>query len=484
MVAERVPVAASLMGHPRPRIAPPLPARSDVKAFRETASSMGIALMPWQETAGRYLTARGPEKRLLYREVAIVVARQNGKTTLMKPYIIGALRTGKRVMHIAQTRELPRHMFGVIADALSAEPELFPKRRGKVIWPRYGAGQEEIVLQNGGTYRIAAARTGGARGWTNDLVIIDELREMDSFDIINAAEPTLTMSPDPQMVYLSNEGDENAVVLNAVRERSGQDESLAYLEWSASPDREPDDREGWAESNPALGHYPSVLRTLEAAYRRHSLAGTMPIFETEHLCRRVPTLSPALVEDTAWAKGEHPNLEPTPKRASLGVAMDPSGRRASAAVAWPRADGTFGLRVLFDVTGEPIDTDRLGRDMRERARQLVIIGVGFDPATDTHLSKFFPRSEPITAQKAANASARFVSLVEAGKVKWEDALAVGMDLGWTTRRENDETGSFQAVRSSEERPITAALAAIRALWLASAPKADASGKPRPAAVGF
>ena len=104
--------------------------------------------MPWQEEVARFLTATGPDGRRLFREVCAVVARQNGKTTLMKPYIIGLLRSGKKVMHIAQTRELPRHMFGIIADALSQEPELFPKRRGKVIWPRYGAGMLPSFLRS------------------------------------------------------------------------------------------------------------------------------------------------------------------------------------------------------------------------------------------------------------------------------------------------------------------------------------------------
>ena len=47
-------------GHDRPRIAPPIPARSGVKAFAEFSASLGIKLRPWQETAARYLTAEAP----------------------------------------------------------------------------------------------------------------------------------------------------------------------------------------------------------------------------------------------------------------------------------------------------------------------------------------------------------------------------------------------------------------------------------------
>ena len=160
-----------------------------------------------------------------------------------------------------------------------------------------------------------------------------------------------------------------------------------------------------------------------------------------------------------------------PTKAYMGIALDPGGHRASAAIAWPRADGTIGLRLVFDVPGNPIDTDALGADLRIAATHYGVPNVGFDPLTDAVLAKFFPESEPIAGQKHANASSRFVAAVEAGKVKWADCAAVTNDLIWTARKEHDESGSFQAVRGNDDRPITAALAAIRAVWLASEPPA-------------
>src|SRR4029077_13862828 len=112
---------------------------------------------------------------------------------------------GRRVMHIAQVRELPRIMFEALANALEEfYPELFPRRRGKVIWSRRGAGSESIVLTTGGEYRIAAAISGGSRGHSFDDLLIDELREMDSFSIMDAAKPAQRFSVNPQTIYLSN----------------------------------------------------------------------------------------------------------------------------------------------------------------------------------------------------------------------------------------------------------------------------------------
>lgn len=460
-----------LRGHDKPRVAPPIPARSGIRELRETAAGMGIKLIPWQDIAGRYIEATGPGGRHLYREVCVLAARQQGKTTLMKPVIIQRLRAGLKVMHIAQTRELPREMFGVIADAIAeTDEDLLPRRRGKIIWPRYGSGQEEIVLTNGGSYRIAAASRGGARGHATDLVVIDELREMESNDVMAAAEPTLTMSQDPQIIYLSNAGHDESVVLNAVRDRAGKDVDLAYLEWSASPDRQADDRDGWAEANPALGYYPSVLRTLESAYRKAQLSGNLAIFETEHLCRWVKTMRERLVDEYAWKLCAADEPLGAPRRPFMAVSMAPGGSRASAAIAWKRDDDTIGLRLVFDVAGPIENIDALGKDMADTSLRLGVPMVGFDPLTDVALSKHFRKSLAISGPKYANATDHFVTIVKANRLRWDDAAQIADDLVWTARKENDESGSYQAVRANDDRPITAALAAIRAVWLASGPK--------------
>lgn len=472
MLAE-APLA--LVGEPRPRIAPPTPLRHDLAGYHETAASLGITPMPWQDTAASYITATDPDDLWLYREIAALVGRQNGKTTLVKPVIVKRLRMGRHIMHIAQVRELPRIMFEAIADALEAsDPDLFPKRRGKIIWPRRGAGSESIILANGGSYRIAAAVTGGARGHSIDDLIIDELREMDSFAVVNSAKPAQRFSANPQTIYLSNAGTATSVVLNSLRKRASEDPSLAYLEWSADPDYAGDDRRGWAQANPAIGHFPQVLRDLEKDYLAAKLGGNMAGFETEALCRWVDTTREPFVDLDDWAACRDETGEP--KRPYLGISMDPAGQRASAVVAWKRSDDSLALRVLFDVPGDPIDTERLGKDLRAVAKRLHVVGTGYDPLTDAGLARFLPRAEPVAGQKYANASGRFVTAVESRSLRWSDAAPVGDDLTWTARKDHDESGSFQAVRAVDDRPITAALAAIRAVWLADAPRPER--KPR------
>jgi hypothetical protein len=283
--------------------------------------------MGWQDVVARYLEAMTPAGRHLYREVAVVVSRQNGKSEILVPLIVKRLREGKRIMHTAQDRSLPREIFYRVADIFAIDPVLFPVRNGRPTRPRFANGQEEIRLANGGVYSIVAPTRGGARGPSRDLLIIDEVRELDSWDFIAAAKPTMTASDDPQTVYVSNAGDETSVVLNALRERAAEDPGLAYLEWSAAPSRDPGDVKGWCEANPAMGHEPegmgSVQANLEAEYRSNRLSGTLSIFETEHLCRQVVSMRERLVNDAAWLSGEAELA--IPKRSFMGIAMDPKG---------------------------------------------------------------------------------------------------------------------------------------------------------------
>ena len=81
-------------------------------------------------------------------------------------------------------------------------------------------------------------------------------------------------------------------------------------------------------------------------------------------------------------------------------------------------------------------------------------------------------TKSITGQEWANASAQFVNLVTSRRLRWQDNGALSDDLAWTSRKAHDETGHFTAVRMADTHPIPAALASIRAVWLASGPAAS------------
>jgi hypothetical protein len=452
-----------VVGTPKPRIAPPVPARSDVKSFVATAAKLGITLWPWQEIAARYLTALGTGNRRLYREIAIIVARQNGKTELLIPLIVERLLAGKRIMHTAQNRELPRLVHRNLSRILQRH------HADEIEAIRRGAGQEEIWLRDtkdhpGGHYRIVAPNEDGARGSTNDLLIVDELRQMNDHNFIAAAKPTL--ADDAQIVYLSNAGTSTSEVLNALKKRASNDPRLAYLEWSARPELAPDDRAGWLEANPAIGHKAGHLEGLEDDYRAHLLSGTMAVFETEQLCRWVAAMDERLITTADWAQQSF-GPPGNPIRPVMAINMDPSGERASAVIAW--ADAEMIVLDVHDTVGSPIDASLLGPDLMALANANRVSMVAFDPYTDADLARYIRKSKAINGREYASATEKFVRLVAERRLRVNDPEGVlGKDLEWTTRRPAP-FHSYMAVKASDEHSVTAAIAAVRAAWLASAP---------------
>lgn len=453
-LAERA-AAKSPKGVTAPRIAPPLPAKSLIREYEAAAAELGISLMPWQKTAARYLTATNA-KRWRYRAVTVVVARQNGKTHLLLPLILMRLRAGRRILHTAQNRIMPRETFLALARALNGSAE--------VTEIRFANGQELIRFANGGRYTLVAPRP-GVRGYAVDDVLLDEVLEQKDYDLIAAIKPTMTASRDPQIVYLSNAGNSDSVVLNDLRRRANTDDLSAYLEWSAAPDRNIDDPAGWAEANPALG---ITVQMETLADDRATLP--ISVFETEHLCRWVVTMQPRLVGAATWANAEA--VLDTPLRPVMGVKLAANSKSASAAIAWHRSDGTIALQIVADVYGDPIDTDKLGKELQQLRLKLGAPIVGYDAWTDTELAKYFKDARAIGGREYANASENFVRVLDGGRLRWSGAEQVGEQIGWTTRKPH-ESGAWMAVPVSDEHPTTAVEAAIRAVWLASGPKPGA-----------
>jgi hypothetical protein len=210
-----------------------------------------------------------------------------------------------------------------------------------------------------------------------------------------------------------------------------------------------------------------MMASLEKDYHAYNMTGRLSIFETEHLCRWVPSMRERLVDEYAWAACA--GILTDPVAPVMAVSMTPDGKRAAVALAWQRVDGSVALRLLYDVTGSPIDTAELGKDIDNDAKRLGVKRVAYDPLTDGELAKYLRKPEKITGQAFANASAQFVNLVNATRLRWQDDGALSAEIAWTSRKSHDDTGHFQAVRMADDHPIPSVLASIRAVWLASGP---------------
>ena len=441
-----------LKGRRDPTMAPPLPARSLLREWKDAAAAAGIKPLPWQEIAARYMMATTAGRSWAYPDVCIAAARQNGKTALLVPRILHDLRSGRRTLHIAHRMRVSSQVFRVVAPIAQKEGARL----------RLAQGQEEVFHPSGGTYAIVAALR-GARGDHCDTLIVDEAREFEDTEAMEAAGPTVAASQNGQTIFLSNAGSDASIILNALRRRGEDgDPTIAYVEWAAGADRSIDDIAGWAEANPSLGHFPGLFAFLQK--QRAAYEESPAVFETEHLCRWVRTMLTRVVGSDAWARCHADTSEP--ERPAMAFNMDPGTTRAAAAIAWRMADGRIGLRQLLDARGAPLDTEALGLHLRKTAIEHRVRRVGFASWTDAALARGWKQAKALDGKEFAAACAVFVELVNSGRLAWDGEELIGDDLAFTTRKPH-ESGAWVAVPASVERPTPAALAAIRAVYLAS-----------------
>jgi len=280
-----------LVGAIKPRImSPELKGNSYGDAFAEFCRSCNYELMPWQKyVADDFLTV-DKAGNFVRKTVAILVARQNGKSWLASFRILfGLFVLGeKSVVAMSSNRSMALTTFRQVISVIEANEHLRERvklNRGMV--GRFANGQESIELKNGATYKVVAATRDGARGLTADLLFIDELREI-SEEAMKAAKPTTRARPNSQSLFTSNAGDAYSLVLNDLRERalSYPAASLGWYEYSAPQHSAVDDRKAWAMANPALG-----ITITEDVLAEAVSTDSVETIKTEMLCTWVSSLT-------------------------------------------------------------------------------------------------------------------------------------------------------------------------------------------------
>ena len=244
-----------LLGDQEPRLCS-LPEYDRDESGRNAVALAAVAALeldPWQ----RFVLEAGlrrREGRWAAFEVCLIVARQNGKGTVLEALELAALflfPDVRLILHSAHEFKTAAEAFLRIRSVIEQNPDL----DSQVSRIRTAAGAEAIELKDGKRLRFVARSSGSGRGFTSDLVILDEAYKLGDQEM-SALLPTLTARPDPQVWYTSTAGNPGSVQLGRVRERgvNGGGGSLAFMEWSADElGYDPASPADWARANPGLG---------------------------------------------------------------------------------------------------------------------------------------------------------------------------------------------------------------------------------------
>ena len=276
---------------------------------------LGVRLLPWQRWLLVHALETLPDGTFRFRTVVLLVARQNGKSTLMQVLSLWRMYVDAAplVIGTAQNLDIAEEVWRGAVEMAEEVPELAAELDQVFKQP----GKQYFRLTSGSRYKVQAASRRGGRGLSGDLVILDELREHQSWDAWSAVAKTTMARARAQVWAASNAGDRSSVVLAHLRRLGhlavgdpdglngadvradesveGVDESLGVFEWSAAPGRAVTDPVGWAEANPSLNHT-LPERAISAA------AATDPedVFRTEVLCQWVDSVREGAFPAGVW----------------------------------------------------------------------------------------------------------------------------------------------------------------------------------------
>ena len=398
----------AIKGKEAPRLfTPPLPENCDgigellphrthgwaAIAFAERMLHM--SLFPWQ----RWLLVHalelvpnpnGPGDLYRFRTVIVMVARQNGKTTIevvLALWHIYALESGTVIGTAQDLSNAERAWRDAVALAESDDElaEMIPPDGIYLGHPKV------FTLDNGCEYRIAAATRRGARGFPGDLILLDELREHQNWDSWASVTNTMNARPKAQAWAFSNAGDALSIVLRYLRALAhkelgwpdgdddaellggendssvdmfdgmdpaelpdGWDEiTTGFFEWSMPPTSKRTDMEALSWANPSLNH----TEVTQMCPTSRTLVGHMRsdpplVFDMEVGCRFVPMAEGGPFIEGSWAATENVAAMPA-ANAKRVMCVEVSSRRDQTYVARAslKADGTAVLGIAEDRPG-------------------------------------------------------------------------------------------------------------------------------------
>ncbi len=329
-------------------------------AIEYARSVLKMELYPWQEWALIHtleiIGSLQTSWRFRFRSILLEVSRQNGKTALSKVY-------GSFFLNVLQVpnvfgTSLSMEKAEEVWEEVIKEQETRPELAADIDTIARRNGGKKLVLTGGRSYKVGAPTRRAGRGDSNDLVMLDELREHRDWETWSAAVASTNAKPNGLVICFSNAGDPDSIVLRQIRSQAleriegttARDfggnvdaDALGLFEWSAPEGAKTDDIKALAQANPALGYGLLTLRALMS--NRQTFPENK--FRSECMCQQVETILPEPFPDGAWNGGKDENSyirEDSPLY--WGVDMSSDRNWTVIAVCGLREDGNYHVEIV------------------------------------------------------------------------------------------------------------------------------------------
>lgn len=339
---------------------------------------LGKNLYPWQEWALIHsleiVGELGGDWSFRFRTVLFLISRQNGKTVLSE--VIASFFLNVLQVDSVFGTSLSLDKAEEVWEAVINDQESIPELSTSIDRISRTNGNKRLILTGLRQYKVGAPTRRAGRGDSNDLVMLDEVREHRDWETWSAAAASINAKPNGLIVCFSNAGDPDSIVLRQLRSQAigtngdfGGDvdgSTLGLFEWSAPDGADTGDMEALAQANPALGY--GLLTERALLSNRKTFPESK--FRSECMCQQVETILPAPFPDGAWQSG----VDETSGIAGesiiyFGIDMSQDRKWTSIAACGLREDGNWHIELVARRNGTewPIDWFRT-RAMAGRMR--------------------------------------------------------------------------------------------------------------------
>jgi hypothetical protein len=333
----------------------------------DLAASAGLFLDPWQKFVLRHSLGEREDGRWSAFQVGLVVARQQGKGTVLEAReLAGLVLFGEmQVVHTAHELKTSMKHFQRLVRLFDGSDDL--RRHLKQVIN--SNGKEGLRMANGAVLECLARTKNAGRGYTGDLVVLDEAYALTD-EQMEASMPTMLAADNAQVWYTSSpplDADSGRILMQ-VRDRgeSGDADRMAWFDYGlpGSLDKldgiDLDDQDNWFAALPSLRS--GRVRAENVQVMRDVL--TDKGFAREILGIWPPKPSKAgyrVIPEQAWTDAEDQVAEFV-GRPAFGVYVPPDRSYAAIVAAGAREGGGR----LIEITGN----DR-GDDHRAGVRWVV-----------------------------------------------------------------------------------------------------------------
>jgi hypothetical protein len=309
-------------------------------AVQAKCRDLGIVHDDWQQGLGRLILGKRADGKYAATVGGVVMSipRQVGKTFTVGSIIFALCILFPRLTvlwtaHHTRTSDETFESMYSLSLRRKVAPHIASRRRAN--------GQQAIKFHNGSRIMFGAREQGFGRGFAEvDIEVFDEAQILNESALEDMVAAT-NQAKHPAGALLFYMGtpprpkDPGEAFTNKRKKAlSGTSKDMVYVELSADPDADGDDRAQWAKANPS---YPT--RTpLESMQRLRENVGSDESWFREGLGVWDESNVPSAIDPAEWALLA--DLDPpAPSAPAFGVATAPDGSWTAIAVAWRRPGG-------------------------------------------------------------------------------------------------------------------------------------------------